>query len=108
MALTLSKVDAWVSGNKKVRVYDITFDSSYPAGGEPLTASDVGLKKIIYASHGTARNATTGALPVTYDYTNSKLIAWYGDNNNAADGPLIENATADISAYSVRLQFEGW
>lgn len=107
MALTLSKVDAYVAGNKRVRVYDVTFDSVYPTGGESLTPADVGLNRILKCSDGTARNGTTGALPVTYDYANSKLIAWYGDNNNTNDGPLVENATTDISAYSVRLEFVG-
>ena len=48
MALTLTKISgaSFTISNKKLRVYDVTFDSSYPTGGESLTAADVGLKKI--------------------------------------------------------------
>ena len=36
-----------------------------------------------------------------YDYSNSKVLAYMGDNNNASDGPLIEVAnTTDLSAVT--------
>jgi len=68
MALTRSLVRQFVSRGVRERWWDITFDSSYPVGGESLTASDLGLNVVQFA------NATpqTGYV-FEYDYTNSKL-----------------------------------
>ncbi|HEU5115577.1 MAG TPA: hypothetical protein VFT74_02770 [Isosphaeraceae bacterium] len=38
-----------ISGNQRKTVYDVTFDSSYAEGGEPLTQKELGLSKIEYA-----------------------------------------------------------
>jgi hypothetical protein len=52
MALgTLTKVDAWVQGNKRVRVYDVQLSSgaNWTAAGESILPSQVGLRKIVEA-----------------------------------------------------------
>lgn len=36
-------------GNKRISVYDVTMDSSYPTGGESITASDLGLRRVDFA-----------------------------------------------------------
>lgn len=82
----------------------VTFDSSYPTNGEALTAAQLGLNKV------------TVVIPLPaagyvgeYDLTNSKLKAFYGDNNNASDGPLIEVPnTTDLSAVSMYLVAIGY
>ena len=43
-----------------------------------------------------------GYVPV-YDNTNDKLKVYYADNNNASDGPLIENATANLSGTTFKI-----
>lgn len=43
-----------------------------------------------------------GYVPM-YDTATDKLKVMYSDNNNASDGPLIENATANISATTFKL-----
>lgn len=109
MALTLSKVDAWVEGNKRVRVYDVTFDSSYVTAGESLTAADIGLKKITEANiHGPFKTSsgTTGVFP-TYDYTNSKLICFWGNAGTASVAPEV-TSTTDLSTFSGRMTFKGF
>ena len=113
MALTLTAVagahTTW--GNKKVRVYDVTFDSSYADNGESLTAANVGLRKIEQAIPNGPFRKSDGSLAVTvsFDHTNSKLLAFVGDNDNAADAPFIEAAsTTDLSTYSGRVTFVGW
>lgn len=110
MALTIAKVTGadYVAGNKKVRVRTVTFDSSYPTAGESLTAPDVGLKAIQqFIPHGTFRNADgTAAIEVSYDYTNSKLIAHWGNAGVASVLPEVTNTT-DISAYSGRVTIVG-
>lgn len=85
-------------------VKDITFDNSYATGGESLTASDLGLANITFLK---AENKL--GYVVTYDYANQKLMAFYGDNNNAADGPLVEvpNAT-DLSTLVCKVYAIGY
>ena len=104
MALTLTKIAAFTSGNKRHRVYDVTFDSSYPTGGESLTASDVNLRKIeqliVHGPATATRGGTTGVLP-TYDYTNSKLQAFWGNAGTASVLPEVTDTT-DIATQICR------
>lgn len=111
MALTVAKVTGadYVAGNKKIRVRDVTFDSSYPTGGEALTAANVGLKKIDTMSGGIAKNAAgTLALPLCYDHTNAKLQAYQYNGASAGVAQLLEVAdTTDLALFSARLTFVG-
>lgn len=72
----------------------IAFDSSYPTGGETV---DVALN---------SRFSRVNAQPTSgyvfqFDPATQKLLAYYGDNNNAADGPLIQVPdTTDLSALT--------
>lgn len=75
------------------------FDSSYPTGGEALAAADIvnqfpgGVEQI------TIENA--GGYIFKWDRANAKILAYFGDNDNASDGPLIEIAnTTDLSALT--------
>lgn len=111
MALTLSRVTATVIGNKKMRTYDVTFDSSYVTGGESLTASDLGLKKVeqVLTDAGAKNSAGTQSVPVRYDYTNGKLQAYRYDGASAGKANLEEVAnTVDLSAFTVRLTAIGF
>lgn len=78
-------------------------DNAYPTGG---TAFSVALAAAI----GAGRNVLA-VLPVdcagyvpAYDAATGKLKFYYGDNNNAGDGPAIEvpNAT-DLSAVTMKV-----
>ena len=110
MALTLTKIAAFTSGNKRHRVYDVTFDSSYPTGGESLTASDVNLRKIeqliVHGPATATRGGTTGVL-ATYDYTNSKLQAFWGNAGTASVLPEVTNTT-DIATQICRITAIGY
>jgi hypothetical protein len=110
MALTVAKVSGadYTSGNKKVRVRTITFDSSYPTAGEALSASDLGLKAVQqFIPHGSFRNADgTLGIVVSYDYTNAKLIAHWGNAGTASGMPEV-SSTTDLSAYSGRVTVVG-
>lgn len=111
MALTVAKITGadHISGNMRVKVRTVTFDASYPTGGEALTAADFGLKKLFEVRpHGAFRNtdATLG-IAVSYDHTNSKLVA-YWDNAGVASGlPEVTNTT-DLSTYSGRVTAIGY
>ncbi len=39
-----------VFGNKRIRVYDLNFTGNYATGGETVTASSVGLRKIDFVN----------------------------------------------------------
>lgn len=74
----------------------ITFDSSYPTGGESLSdLSD--LFKDLYCVLTDSVGYVT-----SYDRTNDKLLAYYADYDGTADGALIEAASeADLSTLVV-------
>ena len=109
MALTVQAVTPksetqFVAGNKDFKHFTITFDSSYPTAGEPLTAADLGCK-VVFAviPCGSFRNtAGTLGIQVSYDHTNAKLLAyWTGAVVSTA---LAEVAsTTDLSTYSGRV-----
>lgn len=77
-------------------VKSFDFDSSYPTGGESLTASDLGLGSVVFV----LAEPKAGYV-FAYDYTNQKLLAYRGDNDAGADGPLVEVANGvNLSAVT--------
>lgn len=104
--LTVAKVTDgnYVIGNKRVHTFTITFDDSYVTAGEPLTAATLGFSKIIEVrAHGPFRNtdATLGIV-VSYDHTNSKLVAYWGNAGSVSGMPEVASTT-DLSTYSGRI-----
>ena len=96
MALTITIPDAGrtVLGNKRLVFGTIAFDSSYPPGGEALTAGNLGLDKIDHITF-------TSDIVQCY-WASDLLLAYYGDNDNAADAEFVQVAnTDDISAANV-------
>lgn len=111
MAVSAVAVSNEIPGRRRWATVDITFDSSYSIGGEAITPATFGLLGIDGVLPFVARNpqATDLALLGVWDSTNSKLILFWGDNNNAADAPLIEVPdTTDVSAYVARVVAIGW
>lgn len=105
MGLTVTPVKVFVVGDRKEAHVDVTFDSSYPTGGEALTAATLGFTELNYVSDGIARKSdNTLAVLVSYDYTNSKLLAY---KSNTAANPQPVADTADLSTYKVRLRVIG-
>jgi hypothetical protein len=98
MAATVTPIfsGSLLGAKQRISVTTVTGDSSYETGGEALTANQLGLSRITAL----VPVPNTGYIPV-WDAANSKLKIFYGDNNNASDGPLIEipNAT-DVSAVT--------
>lgn len=93
MALTLgTPTVSTVVGDEALVVLDVTFDSSYDAGGESLTPANLGLSTIHKVFLG-AGNITTAFYTTQYDYTNKKLLAQTGG----------AQATGDLSTLTVRL-----
>lgn len=81
----------------------VPLDNSYPTGGY---AFDVAFQQKVKATRkplGFIAGDCAGYFPV-YDPAAGKLKIYYIDNNNAADGPMIEvpNAT-DLSAITLNM-----
>jgi len=78
MAYTVTTTDGsagkFVWGNKKIRIVDVTFSGSYATGGETLTATDFGMKRImqVVGSVTEAAGQTTAWVP-HWDLANNKL-----------------------------------
>ena len=68
MALTFTKREQTVLGNKRVHIYDVTFDNSYPAGGEVVTPGNFGLNSFDMVVPFNSNNKL-----VKYDRVNKKL-----------------------------------
>ena len=67
----------------------ITFDDSYPTGGEDIAAIFSKFKSL-------TRLITNGSgIQCKADYTNQKLLAYYGDNDNAAHAEFVEATNTD-------------
>lgn len=102
MALTIDTLGARspaVMGDRKCALVEVTFDSSYPTGGEDLTPVDLLLQQIEVVTVGETED--TGDHDVVYDHTNEKLQAFVGST-----GSEVADAT-DLSSVSVRLAVFG-
>ena len=108
MALTWVLDDRQLVGNKREVAGSVTFDSSYPTGGEVFTPAALGLTAL--TDFQVEIDATAGYVPVwNRSVSAPKLMAFYGDNNNAADGPLIEVPdTTNIATAIARFRATGY
>lgn len=110
MALTITSVKKSVWGDRRVHIATITFDASYPAGGESLTAADLGFShslEAVFCEGLAAKNDETLAVGVKYDYTASKLVAY--ETAAAAEGPLAQvDDTESLASYEVRVLAIGY
>lgn len=102
MAASALIVDRGAAGDLFFRIVDVTLDGSYPAGGYPLAAKDLGfgLNGTIWAIPG--GNSKTGGWTVAWDFTNSKLQVF--DSSGAANAVQHEViATTVLTGVVVRL-----
>lgn len=74
MALTATQRLATVIGNKRLHAYRITFDSSYPTGGETLSPGLVGMATIEAVIP-----LVNGTEFFVWDRTNAKLLVYTAD-----------------------------
>lgn len=95
MALTGTVTDRNIGGRWRRHAVDVTFDSSYPAGGETYTAGLFGLARIEHLEIASG----DGGYVVQDDATNSKLQVYEA----GADGGALDESTGDLSAVTVRV-----
>lgn len=88
------------SAHQLIRVIDVTFDSSYPAGGEPIDFTTLGFASVQAVID--AGGLTHGGFVYDYDYANSKLLVYW-------TGAVVSTALAEVTAatnlaaFTVRL-----
>lgn len=118
MAVSLARVTGadTVWGNQKVRVRDVTFDSSYPTTGEPVNASDFGLHRFAtleplgfaITSSGTTAWAVTAQ--ISTDRTSAVLFAHGQEPTNAGTTSIPfpdADSTEDLSTFTCRMRAIG-
>lgn len=112
MALTVATTNrnaqAVSLGNLRARLVTVTFDSSYPTGGEAFAPADVGLSEFAFV--GVSIDGAPGYV-VAFDYGTNKLMVFgvEQDADAAVTDPLDEeNATADLSTLVIRVLCIGY
>lgn len=98
-----SQID-WIGGYAAMSVADVTFSSSYSAGGESVTAGNLGFpsgfKVVAVVAHPVA------GLVFEYDYTNQKLKAFYPTGgattapSSATAAPAVTSGASTASAVN--------
>lgn len=103
MALTLSVVKRNVQGASRSAIVDVTFDASYPTGGESFVVSDIdpsATSATAFTHVSSATNTVPGTNTYWYDYTNKKLMAFV-----ITTGVQVADTT-DLSASGCRVKVE--
>lgn len=102
MALSGATVTNFPLEDRKLVVRDITFDSSYPTGGEAVVPADFSLSVIDFLIVGQA-----GGYVIEHDATNKKLKVYRQKDPGAvggADIALVEVANAtNLATLVVRV-----
>jgi len=84
-----------ISRNVGIVTGKISFDSSYPTGGESLDLTDR-LQTVLAVFI-----ENKSGYIFEYDYTNKKVKAYYGNYDQTSDGALTEVAnTTDLSSIT--------
>jgi hypothetical protein len=115
MALAFAKLSPnpdGIVGNRREHFRKVTFDSAYPDGGEAVTAANFDLSALYFVEvlSPVIKSDEESAYVCGFDADASKLVVYEGDNNNAADAPLIEIDTTnpDISSFRVYVKAIGY
>lgn len=100
MAVSVALVDQFVAGNKRVVTADVTMDSSYLSGGEPLTLAQLGLTDHT-ASVVTMKSPGSTTVNVTQGYYDGALLHLFDET------PAEVASTSDLTGVVMRLRVEG-
>jgi hypothetical protein len=106
MALTVTINERYNFGAANAVVASLAADTSYPTGGWSLTGTDLGFDKIGSATIRFVQINNNSGYTFSYDYANSKLLVWRGDNANASPAPSVEvsnavNLSATLTAIRI-------
>lgn len=105
MALTVgTPTKTGVFGDLKYVVVPVTFDNSYPTGGETLDLDLLGLSSVVAVTNAGASYDAQGTVVPAWDAANSKLVAYGANGAAAGSAALTEVANAaDLSTITVTL-----
>ena len=90
-----------IAGNQKRTFTDVTFDSGYVTGGEPVTAADLGLNRIDVA-HTADLEATGGVVNVSsarYVQSTSKIKLYDETPAEVANAADVATTIVRVIAY---------
>ena len=96
MALTLTEGHRGVVGARRVWRGKVTFDSSYPTGGEAIAIGDFGFNLDIETVQ---IIANAGSETVQWDQANSKIMVHTADGTEATNASDQSAVTATVVAY---------
>lgn len=102
MALTIVPLATLKTSDNETQIVNITFDSSYPTGGEALTAAELGLHSILGCVIGGINAVRYHA---GWDQANKKLMLYQEDGTSGIEAQ-VANAS-DQSAVTVTCLFVG-
>ena len=103
MAVTVTPDSApGTDGNRRQVYANVTFDSTYPAGGEVLDPAGFGLTRL---DEVTPLGPSTNGYVASWFPTTKKLKLHQG--GTAVSTPQAENTTANVSAETVRVRAVG-
>ena len=95
MALSFGTIERTKVQRRYLNFVAVTWDATYPAGGELVTPSNFGLSRLDYL---VALDAA--GFIVQYIASTGAIKAFYFDYNAAADGLAIEVAVGDTAILS--------
>lgn len=95
MAVTVRILhDIAIGDTEHLYVGEVDLDSSYPTGGEAVDVTGNQSFEVLVAQ-------SKAGYVFSWDRANQKLLAYHGDNDNVADGPLVQVPdTTNLSAVT--------
>jgi hypothetical protein len=100
VAVSVSRLLNQVAGNRRHTVTAVTMDSSYAAGGEPLTANDLGLSTVE-----AAQVEPTGGYVGRYIISTALLEArWTG----TATASILVEPSATTNLSTITFNVDAW
>ncbi len=99
MALTFTNVKRTFFGDQKVVHATATFDSSYPTGGEPIAAADLGMSSISQL-HTSGLSIDDEALGhVVWDRSAGTLLVVVAAGTQEGNATDLSATTVEITAF---------
>lgn len=106
-SLTVATVDGFdsqVIGTLKATLRTLSFDSNYPTGGEALTAADLGLSTVVFATI-----QSRAGYVFEYDIANSKILAyWVDTSTDGAAMAEVADTTSLAALTGARIMAWGY
>lgn len=102
MALSFTKTLRTIEGVNPVVYGVVTFDDSYPTGGEAVDPALFGLTQVVHVSAEASVGATTGVLAV-YDAAAETFVLYVSDAATGVLGEVEDEADVDGVEIPVRV-----